>query len=108
MNQEAFTDLGFLFREQPVQDYGIDAHVEIVENDAATGQLFGLQIKTGRSWFEEETPEGYVFRSDNEHVEYWLGHSLPVVVTLVIPGIETSTGNLFPLTQSSPQERDGN
>lgn len=83
-------DLGWIFREQPIVDVGIDAHVEMVESDTPTGALIGLQIKTGPSWFKEQTSDGMgiVFRGDLEHLEYWLGHSLPVVLVLVDPSTQ--------------------
>ena len=83
--QQLFLELGFLFREQPVSDYGIDAHVERVEDPRPTGQLLALQIKGGESFVRERTRVGYVFRSDDAHMHYWLRHSLPVVVTIHDP-----------------------
>jgi hypothetical protein len=77
---------GWLFREQPTEDYGIDAHVEIVEHDDVRGRLLALQIKSGESWFRESGPSGWWFRPDAGHVQYWLNHSLPVVVVLYRPG----------------------
>lgn len=38
---------GWIVRDQPTSDYGIDAHVEIREYGLPTGRLLGLQIKTG-------------------------------------------------------------
>lgn len=77
--------LGWLFREQPTEDYGIDAHVEIVEHDDVRGRLLALQIKSGASWFRQATADGWWFRPDATHVEYWTNHSLPVVVVLYHP-----------------------
>lgn len=79
-------ELGWLFREQPNDDYGIDAHVEIVEGEAVRGRLLAFQIKGGESWFRESGPNGWWFRPDAGHVQYWLNHSLPVVVVLYHPG----------------------
>lgn len=42
--------LGWIFREQPTSDYGVDAHVEIRDGDVATGRLVGARIKTGESY----------------------------------------------------------
>ncbi|MEG4535057.1 DUF4365 domain-containing protein [Microcoleus sp. D2_18a_D3] len=39
--QLIFEKLGCIFREQPIEDYGIDAHVEFIENGQATGKLMG-------------------------------------------------------------------
>jgi len=80
--QLCFERLGWIFREQPIEDYGIDAHVEVVESDIATGKLIALQIKSGKSSFKEKTTDGFVFRGKTRHLEYWKNHSLPVMVVL--------------------------
>jgi hypothetical protein len=76
-------ELGWLVRPQPVADKGIDAHIEVVNDGKATGRLIALQVKTGSSWFNERTADGFVFRPKTKHVTYWLGHSLPGAVVLV-------------------------
>lgn len=78
----------WLFREQAVSDVGIDAHLEIVVEGLATGRLLALQIKSGESYFREAVAEGFVYRSDQEHLDYWLNHSLPVVVVICKPGTQ--------------------
>jgi hypothetical protein len=76
-------ELGWKFREQHESDVGVDALVEIVERERATGRLLALQIKAGRSWFREPAPSpGWVFRGPRRHLDYWLGHDLPVLVVL--------------------------
>jgi tetratricopeptide (TPR) repeat protein len=80
---EITTQLGYIFREQPTSDYGVDAHVEIKRDGHPTGRLLGLQLKSGRSQFGEETAEGWKFRPEKRHIPYWLGHSLPMYVLLV-------------------------
>lgn len=77
-------ELGWAFRELPTMDFGVDAEVERLDAGSATGQLIGLQIKTGDSYFSPH-PEGWVYRPKDRHVTYWLGHSLPIVVVLVDP-----------------------
>ncbi len=77
--------LEWLFREQPTDDYGIDAQVEIVDGTEVRGRLLALQIKGGMSWFSEEGPGGWWFRPSAAHVRYWSAHSLPVVVVLYEP-----------------------
>lgn len=54
--------LGWIFREQPTQDKGVDAHVEEVVEQRATGRLIGIQIKSGLSWFREKSRKGFLFR----------------------------------------------
>jgi hypothetical protein len=77
--------LGHQFREQPKNDVGIDAHVELVDSAArkATGQLVALQIKAGPSFFNERSESDVTYRGDQKHLDYWLNHSLPVFLVLV-------------------------
>ncbi|MEU1127808.1 DUF4365 domain-containing protein [Streptomyces sp. NPDC005899] len=79
-------ELGWLFREQPTEDFGIDAYAEVVDAEQVRGRLLALQIKSGSSWFRERSPGGWWFRPDAEHVQYWINHSLPVAVVLLVPG----------------------
>lgn len=44
--------------------------------------LIGVQIKLGNSYFRNPTDDGWWFSCDVDHVSYWLGHSLPVLVSL--------------------------
>ena len=80
-----FAQHGWLFREQPTQDYGIDAHAEIVADERPTGKLLAFQIKSGGSFFKETSEGEYVFRTDDKHIGYWVGHSMPVVLALYNP-----------------------
>lgn len=73
----------WIFREHKEVDHGVDAHIESIVDDKVTGRMIALQIKTGSSWFEEVDDEGYVYRGVKRHLEYWLEHSLPVVLLLV-------------------------
>lgn len=76
-------DFQWIFREQPICDYGIDAHAEVCEEvKGPTGRLFALQIKSGESYFRSNTSDGIKFKFDSDHLEYWTQHSLPVVVVL--------------------------
>ncbi len=47
-----------LFREQPTEDFGIDAHVEVVDGTSLKGRLLGVQIKSGESYFNETAYRG--------------------------------------------------
>lgn len=80
--------LGWLFREQATEDYGIDAHIEVVDEQMVGGRLLALQIKSGESWFCDHAPGGWWFRPDEKHVRYWTNHSLPVVIVLYRPETE--------------------
>lgn len=78
-------DLGWIFRAQPTEDYGIDAHAEVVDGEDVRGRLVALQVKSGLSWFSEPGTGGWWFRPDTNHVNYWLDHSLPVAVVVYHP-----------------------
>lgn len=72
--------LGYKFRRQFESDYGIDAHIEIREaGQYPTGKLIGVQVKTDKSDCAE-TEKHYNFTSDYTHLNYWLNHSLPVII----------------------------
>ena len=76
----------WMFREQPIDDIGIDAHMEITETTGEPKQLIALQIKSGASWFEEKKDDCVIFRNINERqYNYWTMNSLPCIVVLYNP-----------------------
>lgn len=81
-----FEKMGFVFREQPVEDYGIDAIIEERSADnKPTGKLIGVQIKSGTSFFSETKNGKVVFRGEMKHYDYWTNYSLPVILVLYNP-----------------------
>ena len=66
-------------------DMGIDMEVEICDNGNPTGQLVGIQIKTGESYFKENIAGDIIYRGSNVHLKYWLNHSLPILIILHNP-----------------------
>ena len=79
------SELNWIFREQPIADFGIDAHIEIHDGKYATGKLIALQIKAGPSYFNEISDNNIVFRGEDKHLSYWTQHSLPVIIVLFNP-----------------------
>lgn len=80
----------WMFREQPIDDVGIDAHMEFIELSGKPKQLLALQIKSGPSWFKEKKDNHIVFRNINERqYNYWTMNSLPCVVVLYNPDDDT-------------------
>ena len=77
----------WIFREQPILDMGIDAHVEYVDHSGPTGKLIGIQIKTGLSHFYEKE-NSFVYYLNDTHYNYWTNHSLPVILVGHIPEYE--------------------
>jgi hypothetical protein len=45
-------ELGWIFREQTIGDWGIDAHVEVANEKEPSGRLLALQIKSGKSFLK--------------------------------------------------------
>lgn len=83
--EQAFLKMDWLFREQPISDYGIDAHAEPKDkNGGPTGKLIALQIKSGASYFRKRG-NGFVFYGDERHLTYWNNHILPVYIILHDP-----------------------
>jgi Domain of unknown function (DUF4365) len=78
-------ELGWYSREPPAPDYGIDLYVEAADDGRPNGRMVAMQIKGGASFFTETTDDGVVFRGEQRHLDYWLIHSLPVVVVLYDP-----------------------
>ena len=74
----------WIFREQPIADMGIDAHLERVDEGTPTGKLIGVQIKTGASHFHD-TGDGLVYYGSLTHLDYWLNHRLPVLLVAHLP-----------------------
>lgn len=81
--------MGLIFREKPTQDHGIDAEIEILVGEKATGRLVSAQIKCGPSYFKEADDETVTFRFEEDHYLYWKSHSLPVIGVLVDHETET-------------------
>lgn len=76
----------WLFREQPIDDIGIDAHMERTDKDGKVQQILGLQIKSGESYFKENKNDYIVFRDiDNRQYNYWTTNTLPCIVVLYNP-----------------------
>ena len=75
----------WMFREQPVNDIGIDAHMEFVEHGQPRQHL-ALQIKSGPSWFREKKDNCIIFRNINKRqYDYWTMNSLPCIIVLFNP-----------------------
>ena len=82
-------DFEWVFREQPINDFGIDAIVETTEKVNPikkyinpTGKLIGIQIKSGKSYFKESNSIGIVFRGEKKHLKYWSNYSIPVIIVI--------------------------
>lgn len=79
-NTFSVKEFGWIFREQPILDCGIDATLEQVENDNPTGKMIGVQIKTGRGNVYRDRNNNWVYYMSHVHHDYWLSYSLPVII----------------------------
>ena len=76
----------WIFREQPVDDIGIDAHMEFVDESGKNRGGGGGGVKTGSSWFRDKKDDYIVFRDINvRQYNYWTTNSLPCIVVLYNP-----------------------
>lgn len=92
--EKIINQMGLIFREQPTDDYGVDAQIETIENGYATGKLIAVQIKSGNSFFNETTSNGIIYRGERKHYDYWVNHSLPVIIVLYNPTNDTCYWNV--------------
>lgn len=82
----ALHTLGFIWRETPNSDVGIDGQIELVDDSGqATGQIVAAQVKSGESYFRREGVEAWHFSPDERHRLYWERFPLPVVLFLHSP-----------------------
>ena len=59
---------GWLFREQPVHDVGIDATAEDCAGGLLTGRLIALVLKAGRAFFSNPDGDGWLYHGQNEEL----------------------------------------
>lgn len=88
----AVSKMGFIFRDQTSADYGVDATIEVTRTTdtgkrVATGRLIAVQVKSG-DCAVRRTRYGYTLYCSRSHANYWLRHSLPVIVVYSHPKTE--------------------
>src|SRR5437764_15391193 len=106
--------LGWFPKEAARPDYGVDLFVETsTASGRPSGRLLAVQVKSGSSYIT--AGGGGTLYIDQEHVDYWNGYSVPVVIVLYDPEAETaywqlvsedtveSTGGGWKLTVPSEQ-----
>jgi Domain of unknown function (DUF4365) len=65
-------------------DIGNDAYIEFIEKEEATGCIIAAQIKSGQSYFRDDRRYAAI-QCDRDHFEYWVSHSLPIVMIAYNP-----------------------
>ncbi len=77
---------GWIFREQPIGDIGIDAHMEFNDTEGENQRLLAIQIKSGESFFKEKKDGNIIFRGINDRqYRYWTTYPLPCIIVLYNP-----------------------
>jgi hypothetical protein len=74
--------MNFIWRETLLEDTGIDGQIEIVVDGSVTGELLGVQVKSGRSYFERRGPSMILYTPSKNDLAYWKAYSLPVILVL--------------------------
>ena len=94
-------ELGWVFREQPIVDVGIDALLEEVISENPTGKFLAAQIKTGLGNFHVNEKHLTLYIS-KVHYHYWLNLDLPIILIAHLPDTDETLWelinkkNLFP------------
>jgi hypothetical protein len=77
-------ELGWVYR--PVHresDFGIDGFIDVVTAGCVTGRGLAVQIKCGDSYVSKTTDGGIRYEGSNQHLNYYLNHSIPVVLVVL-------------------------
>ncbi len=80
-------DIGWIFREQPIIDVGLDAIIEQSEGGNPTGKFLAVQIKTGRGNFQVSEKK-ITYYISNIHYNYWLNLDIPIILVAHFPESE--------------------
>jgi hypothetical protein len=97
-------DLGWIFRDQPIEDFGIDGIIEEVIEGNPTGRLIAAQIKTGDSHFKRNSGVR-IYYASAVHRHYWVNYSIPVILIGIVDNLESAIwqsleAKHFPLAKS--------
>lgn len=79
-------ELGQIWRETSTGDFGIDGHIERLEDgDTPSGLMVGVQVKSGPSYLARETAAGFSYIISDKHQRYWEHYPVPVLLILHDP-----------------------
>lgn len=87
-----FNGIGWIFREQPVVDLGVDAIVETPIDENNEIKIFGLQIKGGESNFHREKKH-LTFYFSERHYHYWNAISANFPLLILLP--DNNLGKIY-------------
>jgi hypothetical protein len=73
------------FEIRQENDIGLDAIIELYENDIPTGKMFAVQVKSGKSFYTATKQMCKI--SIEKHRDYWLNHDFPVIGIVYVPAL---------------------
>ncbi len=79
--------LGWIFREQPIVDVGLDALIEQSDEGEPKGRFLAAQIKTGKGNFYVSDKK-LTYYVSHVHYNYWLNLEIPIILIAHIPESE--------------------
>lgn len=101
------SEMGHLWHPTSGVDSGIDGEIEL--RDDATGEVrnfrIGVQSKATEGVWRSETNDGFVWRADPAHVEYWLGSNQPVLLVCSRPKTSEAYWRNVQQWASDPERR---
>lgn len=77
-------ELGWIFREQPIVDVGIDAIIEKADYGEPKGEFIAVQIKSGLGNFLNSETKLTLYVSKIHH-NYWLNLNIPIILVAHLP-----------------------
>lgn len=76
--------LGWIFREQPIVDVGIDVLVEQSKEGNPTGKFLAIQLKSGND-VTKKSEKYFTYYISNVHYNYWLNVEIPLIIVIYRP-----------------------
>ena len=82
-------NFGWIFkRNHQEHDFGIDGQIEVITpTGSVTGQMLAVQIKYGKSFFQEKNRWGYIYRGELKHFNYLSNYPIPISHNHLPPGV---------------------
>lgn len=80
-------ELGWICREQPLVDVGIDVLIESSKNGNPEGKFIACQVKSGEGNFYVNKG-GFTYYISNVHYYYWTNLEIPILLIFFEPKLE--------------------
>ncbi len=82
-------ELGWIFRDQPIVDVGVDAIIEQCEDGNPTGRFIAVQIKSGAgNFYISKNKNRITYDASHIHYNYWLWFNIPIILVAHLPNSE--------------------